>query len=328
MNGRIALVALTLIALTASCTHAVAAGADGLPVGNVDAGPGGVTNPGGEMRYVTLPAGPNTVLAAVRREGGRVDRSLLLRGRFTVPAVALDASPAGLSADGSKLVLIRPRAHFPQKETTLAIVETGRLRRPEVVTLRGDFSFDAISPSGGFMYLIEYTSRRDPTRYQVRGYDTSAGRLIPGAIVDPRAFGEGMRGYPITRASSPDGRWAYTLYDGAGKHPFVHALDTQERTAACIDLDGLAGRNDLFELRLVVDAGSDELNVVDGTQPVAVIDAKTFRVSAPERDAGGSREGDAGTPAARLWIVGIAALLVTVMLTLVLRRRRRLAPTV
>jgi hypothetical protein len=74
--------------------------------------------------------------------------------------------------------------------------------------------------------------------------------------VDPREPDEDMRGYPITRASSPDGRWAYTLYDGAGKHPFVHALDTQGRTAACIDLDGLAGRDDLYELRLIEARGA------------------------------------------------------------------------
>ena len=46
-----------------------------------------------------------------------------------------------------------------------------------------------------------------------------------------------MRGQPLTRATSPDGRWAYTLYDGAGKEPFIHALDTSTRSARCIDLD-------------------------------------------------------------------------------------------
>jgi hypothetical protein len=52
-------------------------------------------------------------------------------------------------------------------------------------------------------------------------------------------------GLPITREASSGARWAYTLYDGAGGHPFVHALETTGRTAACIDLDALTGRNDL-----------------------------------------------------------------------------------
>ena len=47
-----------------------------------------------------------------------------------------------------------------------------------------------------------------------------------------------MTGVPVTRTSSLDGRWAYTLYDSQ-EHPFVHALDTARRTAVCIDLDDL-----------------------------------------------------------------------------------------
>ena len=47
-----------------------------------------------------------------------------------------------------------------------------------------------------------------------------------------------MSGLPMSRAPrAASGRWAYTLYDGAGEHPFVHALDTEQRTAVCIDLD-------------------------------------------------------------------------------------------
>jgi hypothetical protein len=145
--------------------------------------------------------------------------------------------------------------------------------------------------------------------------------------VDPRAFGEGMRGYPITRATSPDGRWAYTLYDGAGKHPFVHALDTQARTAACIDLDGLAGRNDLYQLRLIGSAGGDELHVVGGTRLLAVIDTTSFEVSAPPRDTGAAQADDEGSPAPVLLIAGMGVLLGAAGLSFAVRRRRRLAPT-
>jgi len=74
----------------------------------------------------------------------------------------------------------------------------------------------ALSPDGATLYLIQYTSRRDPTRYEVRAYDLPRDRLRPGAIVDPREPDERMRGFPITRSTSRDGRWAYTLYDGAG----------------------------------------------------------------------------------------------------------------
>ena len=80
-----------------------------------------------------------------------------------------------------------------------------------VLRLRGDFSFDAISPDGKWAYLIQYTSRLDPTRYRVRVLSTRTGTLLRGDIVDPRDRGEAMRGRPITRVDSLDGRWAYTL---------------------------------------------------------------------------------------------------------------------
>jgi hypothetical protein len=49
-----------------------------------------------------------------------------------------------------------------------------------------------------------------------------------------------MTGVPVTRVAGRDGRWAYTLYQSP-EHPFVHALDTERRTAVCIDLDDLSG---------------------------------------------------------------------------------------
>src|SRR5215207_3380167 len=196
------------------------AAADGLPVGGVDAGPTGISVPGSPARFVTLPAGGDTVVARIDRDGGQVLGSRLLRGTFTIPAVALDGSASGLSADGRTLVVIRPRAAFPRARTAFAVLGGRRLTLRRRVRLDGDFSFDALSPDGRTMFLIEYTSRRDPARYAVRAYDLRSGRLLPGAIVDRREPDERMRGLPITRTPSPDGRWAYTLYDGAGSHPF------------------------------------------------------------------------------------------------------------
>jgi hypothetical protein len=311
--------ALAIVTVGAS---AVPVKGDGLPVGNIDSGPTGVTTPGESARYVTLPAGANTVVARVARDEGRVLRSRFLHGHFTVPAVALDGSSAGLSADASTLSLVKPRARFPQSRTSIAVLDAKLLQLQRQVTLRGDFSFDAISPDGDALYLVEYLSRRDPTRYAVRAYDVSAGRLLPDPIVDPREPDEQMGGFPITRASSADGRWAYTLYDGAGKHPFIHALDTMGRTAACIDLDGLTGRRDLFELRLRLDAGEGRLSVVKGREPLALVDTKTFQVSAPAAD---GREGG-GSGALSVALAVAATLLFAGVLSAVVRRRRRLAP--
>ncbi len=310
------------------CTTMVAAGAgagsaraDGLPVLGVDAGPGGVAASTGGARYVTLPAGMNTVVARVDPNGGRILGSRFLPGTFTIPAVAYDGSAGGLSGNGSTLVLIRPRAAFPRVQTTLEVLDAKRLQPRSEVKLQGDFSYDAVSPNGSWLYLIQYVSPRDPTRYAVRVYDLRANRLLGEPVTDPRERGEKMRGSPVTRAASPDGRWAYTLYDGYGKGPFIHALDTRTRTARCIDLDLLAG-NDVSRLRLSLNGAGDRLTVSNPQHPVAVVDTRTFAVSSPTERASSTWISWAFV----LLSIG-GALAAGGALALVLRRRRQgLAP--
>jgi hypothetical protein len=313
---------LTVFAMAG--VSASAATGDGLPIGNIDAGPSGVTSGAGTMRYVAVPAGRDTLALAVRREGGQVGRSRLLRGHFTIPVVALDGTPDGLSADRRTLVLIKPRQGFPRKVTTFAVLDAQRLKVREMVRLRGDFSFDALSPDGRLIYLVKYTSRRDPTRYEVRAFDTRTGGLVPDPIVDKRQVEENMRGLPLTRAMSPDGRWAYTLYDGAGEHPFVHALDTREMTAMCIDLHGLTGHKDLQALRLGVSGDGSSFSVLAGRRALFVVDTETFRVrEVTARASGGS--GGGGLPP--LWTAGALALVCLGGVVLLVRRRSTIATT-
>ena len=290
--------------------------ADGLPVLGIDDGQTGVTVPSSAFRFVTLGANRDTIVARVRRRGGRITASRLLAGRFTVPAVAYDGSAGGLSADGRVLVLIEPRASFPRRETTLAVLATRGFALRRLVRLRGDFSFDAVSPNGGRLYLIQYLSPKDPTLYAVRAYDVRTGRLLPAPIVDPRDR-EQMHGQPLSRTTSPDGRWAYTLYDGNGKTPFLHALNTARGTARCIDLDELAGNRYLWNLRLAVSGPS--VVVRDGSESELAVDRTSFAVTKPaDRTVA---DGEA-TP---VWGWALGATALTVLLTaagLLLVRRR------
>src|SRR3954465_13676338 len=169
MQGRRVMRSLIVFcaALMAAGVGAGRAGADGLPVLGIDAGGTGVVARSGDARYVAVPANADTVVARVDPRGGRILASTLVRGTFTIPAVAYDGSAAGLSADGRTLVLIQPRTSFPRAQTPLMVVDARRLRTLQVVRLHGDFSFDAISPHGSLLYLIEYTSPTDPTRYRV-----------------------------------------------------------------------------------------------------------------------------------------------------------------
>jgi hypothetical protein len=328
---------LTSAAVALALVAAPAAAADGLPVLGIDVGPQGVTMPAVATRYVALPAGPRkTLLVNVMQDGGRVVVYRVVRDRFTIPAVAYDGSPGGLSADARTLVLVRPRVAFPQPRTTFAIVDARRLRVREVVTLPGDFSFDAISPDGRWLYLVQYLSPRDPARYLVRLYDLRVGRLLREPVIDPREVGDVMRGSPVSRAASPDGRFAYTLYDGAGEHPFIHALDTERRTARCIDLHGLMGRDDLFDLRLDVGPGGTIIVSDVSGDRVLMVDARTGRVSEPAETATPRADPSAVAPQpqptsdrtqggfawGRVVAPALAALLLAAALSLIFVRRR------
>ena len=99
-------------------------------------------------------------------------------GRFALPAVAYDGLPAGLSADGRTLILVNPRKRFPRTSTTLAVIDPKRMRLRSHVHLSGDFSFDAISPDGRLLYLIQYLSKRDITDYAVRGWADPVARTV------------------------------------------------------------------------------------------------------------------------------------------------------
>ena len=289
MRRSIFLVLVFVAALVAALVPAGAC-ADGLPVLGFDVGNSGVSSSSDGVRYVTIPAGGRTILERVAQHGGQVLAWRSLRGTLTIPAVAYDGSAGGLSVDGTTLVLIEPRTSFPRATTKLLVLSNGGLKPLRAVKLQGDFSFDAVSPDGSWLYVIHYTSPTDPTRYLVQAYDTRRGRLMAKPIIDPNEPGEKMRGNPLSRAMSADGRWAYTLYDGAGATPFVHALDTVARSAHCIDLDGVPPGTDLWQLRLGIDRAGKRLVVRDRATPVLLIDLRTLRVA---RSAGEAQLGEA-----------------------------------
>lgn len=191
------------------------------------------------------------------------------------------------------------------------------MKPQQTLTLTGDYSFDALSPEARWMYLIHYTSPEDPLQYEVRVLDLRSGRLQAKPIVDPREPDEKMNGHPLTRATSPDGRWAYTLYEGTD-HPFVHALDTSQRDARCINLDWLRGRKGLWRLRFALNDEGRELIVREpGGDSVAAVDTRTFEASPPET------AGVASWP--KTGVSALALLLAVAGLVYVVRARSRSA---
>jgi hypothetical protein len=302
---------------------AAPAAADGLPL-PVEDSPSGVRAPDGASRYLSVALAGRTAVLAQRTAGGAITSRADLRGRFTIPLVAYDSSAGGISGDGRTLVLIHPRTGFPRRETTLAVMAVRpRLRLRRIVRLHGDFSYDALSPDGRSLFLINYTEPRDATKYRVRVYDLARGRLDPTPVVDPREPPDEMSGFAVTRAASRDGRWAYTLYARPDGTPFIHALDTRDRKAVCIDLEGPAfAGGDAYGLRLALAAGGARLVVRRKGRSVATVSTATFRVrpAAAPRAAARARDGS-GMP----WPVpvAVAVLAAALLAGLVARRRRR-----
>jgi hypothetical protein len=294
--------------------------ADGLPAVGIDASP--LAAPGGDTEYLTKSGKRSTRLVEQARYGGTL-RERRIAGTFSLPAVAYDGSPAGIAADGRTLVLISPRTRYPRKRTTFAVVDPRTLRVRRHIALKGDFSFDAISPNGRLMYLVQYNPR-NYGEYDVRAYDLRAGRLFPKPVVDPREPDEEMYGVPVTRATSADGRWAYTLYNSE-EHPFVHALDTSGRTAACIDLDDVGNAwGATLELRGPRDPGGPRLDVVGkGERVLASIDTRTNRViDPPAPPAKSDAANDAGADDAGTSWLQLAAPTAALLLLAAITRRR------
>ena len=313
---------------------ATSAAADGLPVPMDGFAVTTTIAPGGEgPRYATVPTGEHTQLLRIDQDGGEVTGTRTIDGDFTVPLVAIDGTSAGLSADGTTLALITPRTNFrrfPRAETSFLIVElgaSGRLRPREPLTLRGDFSFDALSPDGRTMYLVEYTSR-DYNDYSVREYDLTRGRLLEDPVQFSHEVAPGeMRGLPMARATSPDGRWAYTLYNGGGRardEAFVHILDTVEAVSHCIELPDINGR-EAWNVQVELAPGARALNMLRGGRVLASMDTDTFAVTKPpllEGAPAGSESDGAGLSGVALGAI-VAGIVLLVGAALALRRRRR-----
>jgi hypothetical protein len=286
MSRVVVSLAFTLAALALT---APAAGADGLPVPVDGAKNASVVQPDGDgPRYATVTDGDETTVLQIDQEGGEILRSETVDGEFVIPLVSIDGTPAGISGDGSRLVLIHPRQNFrfPREESSFVVVDIatdGKMTAQEPVILRGDFSFDAVSPDGSSLFLVEYPTR-DYNDYSVREYDLARDRLLPDPVLVAHEVSPGeMRGLPQTRATSPDGAWEYTLYDGGSRArdtAFIHVLDTERGISHCIDLAMVNG-NEAWRVGFELTDGGGTLDVVRGDETLAKLDTESFALTEP-----------------------------------------------
>jgi hypothetical protein len=267
-----------LVAL-ASAALAGAASAAG-PAPPVLFGEPGIPVAGGA--HVVAVAGPNassTRVWLVNDHNGKTIRKSVVAGKLGVPAVTFNGVPEGTWANGRRLVLASS-VYDDQSRTRFVVIDTRTLRPLRTITLRGAFAFDALSPSGSRLFLLQFPQGVDGgIRYVVRSLDMRTGRLEPGAIVDKTEPDEQMNGIAMYRVWSPNRTWAYTLYNGGASHAFIHALNTRTRTARCIDLPWKGEAQAILEhAQLTVQPGALTLVGPDG-RPLASVDSRTFAVT-------------------------------------------------
>ena len=71
-----------------------------------------------------------------------------------------------------------------------------------------------------------------------------------------------MTGVAVSRTMGPGNRWAYTLYRRTNGEMFVHALDTPNSLAVCIDLPKKVAARGTLHLSANLDG--DQLRIVNG----------------------------------------------------------------
>lgn len=286
----------------------------------------GITGANGAVRFVTLQAGSVTTLEAIATNGGGIINTALIRGGWGIPLVDFNGSVGGLSTNGRTLVLgptgfgtCKPDGCSPlRRATSFQVVNPKTLRHRATVTLRGDYAFDALSPNGQRLYLIHHLSAANLDKYVVRAYDLTRHRLLPGAIADRTQRGWLMQGMPMARATSADGRYAYTLYANPGGYPFVHALDAVAGHAHCIGIPwtNVQSQGDLDLLKLSADGRQLSVGRING--PIAGrrmyfnVDTHSYRIT-PIKAAP-----DSGFP---WWTLSLLALAFPAAVVVVARKR-------
>lgn len=275
MKIRFVVAGAACLALTGSAT---AAG----PVPPVlNGGPGIGVAGGAHVVAVAKRGGGATQLRLVRDRDRAVLRTRVLPAHVGVPVVTFSGLVEGTWARGRRLVL-SSSVYDDQVSTRFVVIDTRTLAPLRTIRLAGMYAFDAVSPDGRRLFVLEYPGGlQSGARYVVRSVDLRTGKLEPGAIVDKTEPSERMSGIALARAWSRDGVWAYTLYNGGTSHAFVHALNTRTRVARCIDLPWAGEAQSVLDgVRLAV-SPSRVLTLRGRDGPVlARIDTRTFSVRA------------------------------------------------
>ena len=242
----------------------------------------GVLSNDGSLRFVAIGAGESTLVRASKASDGSTAMSQTIPGSFGVPMITQVGPAGGMFRDGSTFVL---QSIGLNTSTQFVLLRTQDLSTRDQISLKGTFGFDALSPDGSKLYLIQHSSTQDIQHYVVRAYDLNAHKLLPGRIADRTQKSWVMQGWAVSRATSANGRWVYTLYANPGGYPFIHALDTVKGVAHCVGLPWPSydsSQNSVFNFSLALDLQGKTLTVKrQGGSSYRLVNTANWHVSKP-----------------------------------------------
>ncbi len=273
----VAVLVIAAVLALAQASFAVGPSLPGLDKETITASDGAVAY------YVDLAKGGEATVVQ-KRSRGRVLASLSLTNGWGIQMADLGGQVTGLSPNGRVLVLtdnIEPNGAI-RVTSQFAVIDTATMKIRTVLRLHGDYSVDALSPDGRFLYLIHHLAAKNATSYQVQGYDLRAHRMLPGVIADKRQAGWTMEGFPISRATTKSGDWVFTFYQMNDNYPFVHALDTVHHVAVCIGIPADWTKNAAWISAAHVSLAGGKLVIATRHGTVRyLLDTKTFKVTTP-----------------------------------------------
>jgi hypothetical protein len=266
-----------LIVLAALAVVPVASAA--FPAPFAAQGGNGVLSNDGSLRFVPFGAGESTVVHAYNTSNGSTLRSQTVPGSYGVPMITQTGPGGGMFRDGSTFVL---QSIGLNPSTQFVLLRTQDLSTRDQISVQGTFGFDALSPDGSMLYLIQHSSTQDIQHYIVRAYDLNAHKLLPGRIADKTQKSWVMQGWAVSRVASDNGRWVYTLYANPGGYPFIHALDTVKGVAHCVGLPWPSydsNQDAVFNFSLALKGKTLIVNRQGGTY--RLVDRTNWHVSKP-----------------------------------------------
>lgn len=142
---------------------------------------------------VAASAGGKTTVRELTVQPGLGGPQTTVDSGWRLPTIGYDPTPVGLSADGSTVVLVEARAAAAAStkaptSTRFAVVRLSDLHHPpRIIALPGNFDYDAVSPDGSTLYVVEHLSSGPAGHYQVRVVDVASGALHDGVVADDRS---------------------------------------------------------------------------------------------------------------------------------------------